>query len=280
MTIAAPPTSVSQPLFLEFNGRRLFALQIRPVSACIGVVLFLPPFSEEMNRCRSHVAVQARALAAAGLRCLLLDHHGTGESGGQSTEGDWDQWLADATAAAQWLAQDSGRPLALWGLRTGALLAAEVAASGLVPVSRLLLWQPVVDGKQFVNQYLRLRIASQMVHGTDRETTATILARLSAGEVIEVAGYPLTSRLADGIAARRLADFKALGRTRVDWIEVNAQPEQPLPPGSQRVVDTLQAAGCDVRPGTVAGPMFWQLAGTHLAPELQQATLRVMGDGW
>ncbi len=280
MTIVAPPTSVSQPLFLEFNGRRLFALQIHPAGPCIGTVLFLPPFSEEMNRCRSHVAEQARALAAVGLRCLLLDHHGTGESGGLSTDADWDHWLADAIAAAQWLAQDAGRPLALWGMRTGALLAAEVAASGQAPVSRLLLWQPVVDGKQFVNQYLRLRIASQMVHGGDRETTATIQARLNAGEVIEVAGYPLTGRLAEGIAARRLADFKSFGRARVDWLEVTGQADQPLPPGSQRVVDALLAAGCNVQPGTVAGPTFWQLAGTHLAPELQQATQRVMGEGW
>lgn len=280
MTIDAAPTSVSQPLFLEFNGRRLFALQIHPVVPCIGALLFLPPFSEEMNRCRSHVAEQARALAAVGLRCLLLDYHGTGESGGQSTEGDWDHWRADAIAAAQWLAQDSGRPLGLWGLRTGALLAAEVAASGELAVSRMLLWQPVVDGKQFVNQYLRLRIASQMVHGAERETTTTIQHRLAAGEVIEVAGYPLTGRLADGIAARRMADFKALGRARVDWIEVAGQADQPLPPGSQRVVDGLLAAGCNIQPTTVAGPTFWQLAGTHVAPELQQATLRVMGEGW
>jgi exosortase A-associated hydrolase 2 len=280
MTIASPPTSVSQPLFLEFNGRRLFALQIHPTGPCVGAMLFLPPFSEEMNRCRSHVVEQARGLAAKGLRCLLLDHHGTGESGGQSTEADWDHWLADAIAAAQWLQQDCGRPLGLWGLRTGALLAAEVAVSGQVPVSRLLLWQPVVDGKQFINQYLRLRIASQMVQGTDRETTAIIQQRLAAGEVIEVAGYPLTGRLADGIAARRLADFKNLGRARVDWLEVGTQADQALPPGSQRVVDALLAAGCNVQPATVAGPTFWQLAGTHTAPELQQATLRVMGEGW
>jgi len=269
-----------QPMFLDFNGRRLFALQFHPAGPCIGAVLFLHPFSEEMNRCRSHVAEQARALAAAGLRCLLLDHHGTGESGGESTDGDWDHWVADATAAAQWLAQDSGRPMGLWGLRTGALMAAEVAESGQVAISRLLLWQPVVDGKQFVNQYLRLRIASQMVHGADRETTATIQQRLADGEVIEVAGYPLTGRLADGMAKRRLADFKSLGRARVDWLEVCGQADQPLPAGSQRVVDALQAAGCNVQPTTVAGPAFWQLAGTHTAPELQQATRRVMGEGW
>ena len=270
--------STVQPLFLELNGRRLFALQMLPTGPCTGAVLCLPAYAEEMNRCRSHVAEQARALAATGLRCLLLDPYGTGESEGLSTEADWAIWRDDAVAAAQWLAAQSGQTVALWGIRTGALLAAEVATCGQVAVSRLLFWQPVLDGKQFLNQYLRLRIASQMVHGTDRETTATILQRLAAGEDIEIAGYPLPGRLAGGISTRRMSDMPGLSQQRISWIDVVSQADQALPPASQRLVDSLVSAGGRVAATTVAGPMFWQLAGNHAAPELQRATLRMMGE--
>ncbi|MDE2161212.1 MAG: hydrolase 2, exosortase A system-associated, partial [Burkholderiales bacterium] len=196
--------SHARPRFLELGGRRLFALDIVPAGSCRGAVLYLPPFTEEMNRCRAHAARQARALAALGYRCLLLDYHGTGESGGSTPEGDWDLWLDDARRAARWLADDSALPLTVWGVRTGALLAARLAAARETDVERLLFWQPVLDGKQFLNQHLRLRIATQIVHAEARETTESIRARLRAGETIEVGGYPLTPALAEGLAAMRL----------------------------------------------------------------------------
>ena len=128
-------------------------------------------------------------------------------------------WKADALAAAAQLCQDApALPLTLWGLRTGALLATDVACTEALQVDRLLLWQAVADGKNFLNQYLRLRIASQMVHGTDRETTASILERLAAGETIEVAGYPLAKRLADGLSGNAWPTWAERGRdASIGW---------------------------------------------------------------
>lgn len=274
----APRTSTPQPQFLDFNGRRLFALHITPAGPCSGAVLYLPPFAEEMNRCRAQVASQARAFAAAGLRCLLLDPHGTGESDGEVADGDWQHWLDDAAAAAHWLIQQTGQPLTLWGVRTGALLAAELACRADLDVHRLLFWQPVIDGKLFLNQYLRLRIASQMVRDTERETTETIRKRLSAGEALEVAGYALSGRLADGLAARRMGDFASLARHRVDWIEMVSGPEQTLSIPSRRLIEPLCAQGARIVGSTVVSPLIWQLHHREDAPALQSMTLALMGD--
>jgi exosortase A-associated hydrolase 2 len=281
MAALMPPAterhSRAHPLFLELNGRRLFGLQIVPTGACTAALLYLPPFVEEMNRCRSHVVLQARALAARGCHCLLLDPHGTGESEGQITEADWDHWRADAEAAGHWLRQQTGQPLTVWGIRTGALLAAEMADRPSAEVARLLFWQPVLDGTLFLNQYLRLRIASQLLRDGDRETTDSLRTRLSAGEDIEVAGYPLTGRLADSLASRRMADFNGLARCRIDWIEVVAKPEQSLSLPSRKQVEALTAAGARVATATVACPMIWQLQERGEAQELQAASLRLMG---
>ena len=273
--------AVTRPVFLQFNGRRLFALQFVPTGTCCGALLYLPPFAEEMNRCRSHVVLQARALAAAGWSCLLLDPHGTGESDGQIVDADWDHWRADAVAAARWLMGQSGQPLTLWGLRTGALLAAEVATEMATPAQAgacgLLLWQPVLDGKRFLTQYLRLRIASQMMRDSERETVESIRARLSAGETIEVAGYPLTGRLADALATRHIANLSGLADLRIDWLEMVSKPGQPLSPASQRQADAWIAAGARVATATVADPMIWQLQERDDAPALQQASLALLG---
>lgn len=268
-------TSITRPLFLEFNGRRLFAVEMIPTGPCTGAVLYLPPFAEEMNRLRSHAAAQARAFAALGLRTLLLDHYGTGESEGGTADVDWTIWRDDSMAAARWLHEQSGHTPTAWGARTGALLAAELAADSSAPVSRLLFWQPVSDGQVFLTQYLRLRIASQVVSDGERETTEMLLQRLHAGEVVEVAGYPLTGGMADALAQRRLGSLLQHGRQPVAWIEVVAKPEQPLAPASRRVLQDL-AEGRAVQSRAAACPMVWQVAKRVDAPELIAATLDSM----
>lgn len=256
-------TSHARPAFHNFLGRRLFALEIVPVGTVHGALLYLPPFAEEMNRCRSHVAAQARVLAAAGWHCMLLDPYGTGESDGETTDGHWEHWRDDALAALRWLGRSTGHAPVLWGVRTGALLAAHVADQaladgGLAPAGQLW-WQPVLDGKVFLNQYLRLRLASQLVKEGERETTDSIRARLHAGEAVEVAGYALSGTLADGLAAASVRDAAALARLPLAWLEVVAKPEQPFPPAARKLADAVAAAGGRIETASVADPMIWQL---------------------
>lgn len=278
MTTAAPPRSTqARAEFFETAGHRLFALHIVPTGPVLGSALYVPSFAEEMNRCRSHAAAQARALAAAGVHCLLIDLYGTGESDGRLEDATWDLWRDDVAAAARRVGQLTGHPPMLWGVRTGALLAAEAAAAMQVPVQRLLLWQPVLDGKVFLNQYLRLRIASQLVSDAERETTERIRARLNSGEVLEIAGYPLTQALADGLASSRLSSATLAPAAKVGWIEIVAAPDQPLALPSRRLIEAWTAAGATVTAEAVACPMIWQLHERADAPELQAATMRVVG---
>lgn len=274
--MSANRSSVTEPLFLELNGHRLFALQILPVGPAKGLVLYLPPFAEEMNRCRSHVAATARALAQVGYRCLLLDPYGSGDSEGRISDIDWEGWLDDAAAAAGWLVGQAELPLTVWGLRTGALLAAELALRGTPAVSRLLFWQPVLDGNLFITQHLRLRIASQLVHETERETTDAIRRRLAAGEEVEVAGYPLPGRMAEALSKRRMAGLEGLARLPIDWIEIVSKPDQAMALPSRKLVDALVAGGGRVQAQTVACPPIWQLYEREDAPQLPATTLRMM----
>ncbi len=267
----------ARPVFLPLNGRRLFALQIVPTGPCLGSVLYLPPFAEEMNRCRSTVAAMARALAGRGWHVLLLDHYGTGESDGEVTDGDWALWCADAAAAAQWLAAHTGHAPMLWGLRTGALMAAELLAQHGVGGQQLLLWQPVLEGKLFINQYLRLRIASQMVRDGERETTETIRSELARGGAVEIAGYPLTGRLADAVCDRRLADFTStLASHQIHWIEVVSKTDQCLALPSRKLIDSLLDVGTVVHHATVVCPMVWQLQERSDTQALLQSSLDLL----
>ena len=282
MTDAGARRVLMTPRFLDCNGRRLFALDVAPAQgAPHAAVLYLPPFAEEMNRCRVHAANTARQLAGLGWRCLLLDPFGTGESTGEIHEPTWAMWLADAQVAFTWLAGQSGQVPALWGMRTGALLASDLfsqlhAGAGPLP-TRLLFWQPVHDGKLFLNQYLRLRLASQLVHEGARETTDIIRARLAKGQLVEIAGYPLSGALADGLAAQRMAAPQVLAQRPLDLLEILAQPGQEPSLPNRKLADAVRGAGGAVQISGVVAPFIWQSSDRADARQLAQATLRLLG---
>lgn len=277
MITPALKTSRCQAQFLDVDGRRLFVLDVRPTGPVRGNLLYLPPFNEEMNRCRAPVVATARALAAHGWRTLLLDPTGTGESQGDITDAHWGIWLKDAVGAARWLVATSvgeSNRITVWGLRTGALLAAEVAAAWPEGIQRLLFWQPVLDGSLFLTQQLRLRIASQMVHAREKESTEMLKQRLAAGEAIEVAGYPLTGMMADALNMLRLSNF-SLARHPLTWIEV-AGTERSLSPVSQKFLAAHSAAGGTAVAEAVSGSMPWQVHGREDALELRETTVRLL----
>lgn len=261
----------AEPFYLETADGPRFCLYHAPASPCHASLLYLHPLAEEMNRSRQMAALQARAFAAAGIAVLLLDLHGCGDSGGEFADASWDDWLRDVAASRAWLEQRSGHAAGLWGLRLGALLALDAAHRADTAPARLLLWQPVTDGAAHLNQFLRLRMAADMLQGGAREDGKALRARLQAGETLEVAGYGLTRSLADGI------DAAAVGLPAppcpVHWLELAAQEGRPLSPAAVRIAEQWRAAGVDVKQQQVVGPPFWSTPELTRAPALIQASL-------
>ncbi|WP_340118776.1 hydrolase 2, exosortase A system-associated [Pelagibius sp. 7325] len=266
-----------QPFFFPGSAGPLFCLLQAPPegTAPRGALLYLPPFAEEANRSRRMAVLQARRLAARGWAVLLLDPYGTGDSSGGFHEARWEIWQADVEAAAAWLTTRwPGIAVSLWGLRLGALLAAEVAGRHPARFARLLLWQPVLRGDQFMSQFLRLRIAAAMAAG-EKESGEALRGRLAAGETLEVAGYELAPPLVAAIESRRFDTLlPALSDCRIDWLEVTSAEGEPAPaPASQRLLEALpdDTAG-RVNCRAVAGAPFWTIQEITLAPALLDAT--------
>ncbi len=261
-----------QPFFLDSEGARLFALECLPEAPPRGAILYIPPFAEEMNRCRAIVAEQARTFARLGYACLILDLFGTGESEGELEEARWDVWTHNVTDAAEYLEQKTGHPVTLWGLRLGALLAADIAANDPTRFQRLLLWQPVGNGKQFITQYLRQRVAWLMGQGLPAETTEQMRAALAGGAVVEVAGYSLSGALVESIDAHKLADLSGLDGMNIDWFEHVAERDAELSIACRRSLDALEKTGAVVNAHPFIGAPLWQLHKRDEAPDLVAQT--------
>jgi exosortase A-associated hydrolase 2 len=242
-------------------------------------VLHVPPAGDELNKSRRMIAMQARAFAGCGGLVAVVDLRGTGDSAGEHGEASWSGWRADIEAAWAWLAtlaRDS--PLVLWGLRLGGLLAADCVASRRIAPGALLLWQPVVAGRAFFNQWLRVASAQQLVAGDRASVDANALRkRLAAGFPVEVAGYNLHPDLVSGADAADLAKLPPPA-CPVVWRETTIATPPELSPAAARVKSAWSASAVRADFRGVAGASFWASQELAEAPQLITATTQALID--
>lgn len=256
------PPAPAEPFFLEGAPGRRFCLFHPPAGRCRGAVLYVHPFAEEMNRSRRMAALQARALAAHGHGVLQIDLYGCGDSSGDFGQARWAIWKDDVARAAAWLQGRLGHAPVLWGLRLGALLALDYALDGargaVPPAPAMLLWQPVLKGPAYLTQFLRLRMAHELLDGGNaaQSGTAAMRAALQAGETLEIAGYDLAPALAEALDGLAPLDALPPG-CPVHWFEALNGAGANLPAGAARASAEWQRRGVDLHLHALACPPFW-----------------------
>ena len=265
------------------GGQRLCVYHTAQSGLMRGQVLYIHPFAEEMNKSRRMAALQARALSAAGFAVLQIDLLGCGDSSGDFGDATWSAWVDDVLAAHQWLrsqpapgssvGSDEPAPFWLWGLRTGCLLAVD-AARKLPEPCHFLFWAPAPAGKPLLQQFLRLKVAGDMLAGNAKGVMDGMRGQLAAGNTVEVAGYALNPGLASGLEQASLNPPCASGR--VEWLELSTRDPAALTPVAAQAQSQWQQAGYSVRSHLVTGPSFWQTAELEDAPALITATLAAM----
>jgi len=140
----------------------------------------------------------ARYLAQRGLDVLRFDYRGVGESTGEHADMTIDSCVADVVRALELLAELHPRaPIALHGLRGGALLAAH--AFGRRLGQDLLLWEPPLSARSMLLETLRHKLAADFAQGTGgaRRTRDDYIADLESGKHVEVDGYAWSRALWD-----------------------------------------------------------------------------------
>ena len=200
-----PAVRARRGLHAAARGRRT----LLPVSSgCrprrLGAAVYVHPFAEEMNKSRRMAALQARALSAAGISVLQIDLVGCGDSAGDFRDATWPAWVADVADAVRWLRARAGfaplrlgTPVRLPPCRRGGAM--------LESAPDLVFWQPVISGRQHLQQFLRLRVAGKLIGraGADRTGTAELRARLESGATLDIAGYALVPGAGHGARCGR-----------------------------------------------------------------------------
>lgn len=246
-----------EAFFLQAEVGQRFCLLHLPdaTKALEGAIVYLHPFAEEMNCSRRIVAEQSAAFADAGYAVLQVDLYGCGDSSGDFEDATWAAWVEDGRMACEFLAQRCPAPLWLWGVRSGALLAGEVARR-IEGSAGLLLWQPWLSGKQGLQQFLRIGMAAELLDGNHKSVADRLRDRLDRNESVEVSGYMLSSTMARGLEKAEL--LPPGPGARFEWLEFSSRAQAELSPAAKAMIDRWRAAGHQGQGRVAAGAPFWQ----------------------
>lgn len=258
---------------------KLFCLSFCPNKPIEHAVLVVPPFAEEMNKSRRMLAEQCRRLAQRGMHALLPDVYGTGDSEGEFSDASWTVWIDDLNRCYQWLRVKGAKNISIVTMRSGCLLAVDFIHLKAVKIKQLIMWQPVVSGNLYLTQFLRLKLATEMMVSAGKKTTINDLKqKLLMGESIEVAGYLLAPAIANEMAKKSVVDNSFSRNMLITWVDIVADSERDPTVVSRKAVKQLQDSGAQVRVSKVVGLAFWSATEIVEIPSLIELTLsRLLG---
>lgn len=219
-------------------------------------VLLLPSIFEEMNLSRAVLAKQAQFLNSQGITVYCLDYFGCGDSEGEIVDANVDIWQQNIIDTVQWLKQKGKGRLTLWGVRFGALMGANalLEINRILPVEEFIWWKPVLKGKQFMTQFLRLKQAASMMQG---EQKIKWREHIMNGNVTEIAGYEISADLLDSIDKLVIPTSKPDSLAldfKVNWLELSASKVTPV---IQKMADGWGEESMSVE--CFEGSAFWQI---------------------
>ena len=260
-----------EPFFIESSAGRIFAT-LRAPSGAKHCAVFVPPFGEEMNKCRSQVTKTAQALVTAGYAVLVVDLFGTGDSAGDFEAATWHGWKQDIVATLAW-AESNGLSLnALVAIRLGCALGAECLREAGLSVDRTVFWQPVESGRQFMTQFLRLRMAAAVMRSDQKETVESLQERLDRGEIVHVAGYALTPEMWRAVEVVELSSVIGPHLGKLAIFEIGGVSDNELSRIGRRLIEAADDHGIEARGERIRGEPFWSATEIVVNPQLTQMT--------
>jgi uncharacterized protein len=184
------------------------------------------PFGQEAIRSHRLYKLLADRLSRMGFHVLRFDYFGTGDSDGADEEGDIVSWVGDVKAANRELLARSGCASSfVFGLRLGGTLATMCAASSDAAIDRLVLWQPIFDGRRYLHELSTEHLEALRTSYGARWILDSILRKhLSAEAESEVLGFAMSATLRVQICD---VGFASLARTKAQSAYIFA-PEQDL----------------------------------------------------
>ena len=219
-------------------------------------LLMLQPIGEERKGVLRPLSRLARVLARSDWQVLLFDYAGTGDSPGAFEDLTWQTLLGNAKdALSQLLGSGQTATAHVLGVRLAARLGLELAQANPAGVTRLVLWEPVMDAARWWRESkrrsrFRLGDAGQSPNDID--------------------GYVYGQAMVASL--ENMATPAPSCPCEVGIVTVSNRPSPS--PAMQQLADSL-AAPLE----TIVQPPFWLETDVVKTEDLFAATLTALGEG-
>ncbi|MCS4307431.1 exosortase A-associated hydrolase 2 [Rheinheimera pacifica] len=263
--------------FIQLQQRQLFLRAVQGSTDNRHAILVIPPFAEEMNKCRHLINAAMRQLATAGYGCFMLDNYGTGDSEGDLDQASTDTWRDDLYQLLLLLQQQGYQSVSFIAVRFGVLQLFDLLNKHPLPlpVQQLVLWQPVFDVSKFWQQFVRLKVAEAMAVG-NKTSQKELELQLTGGTNIEIAGYPISPLFYHSLLNINSNFPTQLNNVNLHWLETSQLDTIALP--VQKMREQLQQH-CQLNYTQLKTEPYWQTAELASAEQLITLTLQHLTEG-
>ncbi|HLF04802.1 MAG TPA: alpha/beta fold hydrolase [Dehalococcoidia bacterium] len=254
-------TQSAEPFFFRTSGspnKPLFGCFHPPQGETVresGIVLCYPLGREYI---RSHRAYRQLAmhLSNAGFPVLRFDFYGCGDSGGERGEGQISQWLDDISAAVEEVrGRCNGDRVCLVGLRFGGALAM-LAGARRGDVANLVLWNPVVSGREYIQEISELPLQRKRRKGMSTAAPSSN----DGGQFTEIGGFPFANTFLSDLRNLNLLEVEKPPARNVFLIDSNQKS------GYQELRQRLGLLTAQVEYQHIPSLEVWTRASTALVP--------------
>ena len=194
------------PFYFGDSDKPLFGIYspANPAHDKQKALLICPPSFQEYMRTHRLLKQLAVTLSGQGIHVLRFDYSGCGDSAGTWDNTSIDDWVKDISVAASELkALSMIEKLSFLGVRLGASLLLRADLKN-IPDNRFILWDPILDGKQYLESLAQLQI--ELVN--DRSRFKMPRHSYLDEYELELVGYPVTAETKSQLANIKLSDIK------------------------------------------------------------------------
>lgn len=178
-------------------------------------VLVCYPIAGEYMRAHRACRQLANLLTRRGAHVMRFDYFGTGDSPGRSEDGNLETWENDIRSATdELIALSRMEKVRVVGLRLGASLALRVGSDD-PRVERVVMWDPIVDGRRYAEELEEKHLAEQRGRGGSDRVDGTI----------GVNGFGLSRQVRDQLRTMDLTRHPLNGAPGVRMVVSSERPE-------------------------------------------------------
>lgn len=191
--------------FFTRGDRQLFSVRYQPGNSIVHEprkhgILICNALGQEYTRAYRNLQQLANLLCQRGFNVLRFDYYGTGNSDGSCGSIRTESLKADLHRAKQYFRETAKLDrLSLLGIRLGATLA---ATTPLESVDRIVLWDPVLDGREYLELTDRL-------HRESLRSQIRYAKVVSPSEKDQAYGHAMNSEKRSSLRHLRLAETES-----------------------------------------------------------------------